>query len=129
MDSRKAEGMEFTINIATPDNGEKFVVELSNATLTNIEGYQAADADLTLTINRSDLETVMMGQKSLEAQIVAGKAKLDGDPSVLAKLASTMVDFELGFEILPGTKPAVVEASAETANPFEVDAVGLKGKK
>ena len=29
MDSRKAEGMEFTINLVTPDNGEKFVVELS----------------------------------------------------------------------------------------------------
>ncbi len=27
MDSRKAEGMEFTINLATPDNGEKFLIE------------------------------------------------------------------------------------------------------
>ena len=25
MDSRKAEGMRFTINLVTPDNGEKFV--------------------------------------------------------------------------------------------------------
>ncbi len=45
--------MEFTINLITPDNGEKFVVELSNATLTNIEGYLADDADLTITINRT----------------------------------------------------------------------------
>ena len=35
--------MEFTINLVTPDNGEKFVLELFNATLTNIEGYQAED--------------------------------------------------------------------------------------
>ena len=34
MDSRKAEGMRFTINLITPDNGEKFVIELGNATLT-----------------------------------------------------------------------------------------------
>ena len=41
MDSRKAEGMRFTINLITPDNGEKFIVELENATLTNIEGFLA----------------------------------------------------------------------------------------
>jgi alkyl sulfatase BDS1-like metallo-beta-lactamase superfamily hydrolase len=63
MDSRKVEDLEFTINLVTPDNGEKFVIELSSATLTNIEGYQADDADLTLTIDRADLEPVMMGQK------------------------------------------------------------------
>ena len=46
MDSRKAEGLSFTINLITPDNGEKFLVELENATLTNIQGYQAKNADL-----------------------------------------------------------------------------------
>ena len=35
----------------TPDNGERFVVELSNATLTNLKGFQGEDPDLTLTIN------------------------------------------------------------------------------
>ncbi len=49
MDSAKAEGHRFTMNLITPDNGEEFIVELSNATLTNIKGYQAArrrpDAD------------------------------------------------------------------------------------
>ncbi len=69
MDSRKAEGMRFTINLVTPDNGERFIVELENATLTNIAGFQAEKPDLTLTINRSDLELTMMGTKTLEAQI------------------------------------------------------------
>ncbi len=31
MDSRKAEGMRFAINLITPDNGEKFLIELENA--------------------------------------------------------------------------------------------------
>ena len=53
-DSRKAEGIwRFTINSTTPD-GEKFLVELENATLTNIKGFLARNPDLTLTINRSD---------------------------------------------------------------------------
>ena len=78
MDSRKAEGLRFTINLVTPDNGEKFIVELENATLTNIAGFQADKPDLTLTINRSDLEQTMMGAKTLEAQIADGTAKVDG---------------------------------------------------
>jgi alkyl sulfatase BDS1-like metallo-beta-lactamase superfamily hydrolase len=39
LDSRKAEGHDFKINLVTPDTDEKFVVELSNANLTNIEGF------------------------------------------------------------------------------------------
>ena len=31
--------MRFTMNLITPDNGEKFIVELENATLTNIKGF------------------------------------------------------------------------------------------
>ncbi|MCU9840267.1 MBL fold metallo-hydrolase, partial [Ruegeria sp. WL0004] len=65
MDSRKAEGMRFTINLVTPDNGEKFIIEMENATLTNIEGYQADNPDLTLVIDRSDLEMTMMGAVDL----------------------------------------------------------------
>ena len=104
MDSRKAEGMRFTINLITPDNGEKFLIELENATLTNIKGFLADNPDLTLTINRSDLEQTMMGAKTLEAQIKDGTAKVQGDAGILEKLSSTMVDFDPRFEIMPGTK-------------------------
>lgn len=117
MDSRKAEGMEFTINLITPDNGEQFLVELSNATLTNIKGYLADSPDLTLTINRSDLEQTMMGAKTLEAQINDGTAKVQGDSSVLTKLASTMVDFDPRFEIMPGTHPDRTKVLRH--NPYE----------
>jgi alkyl sulfatase BDS1-like metallo-beta-lactamase superfamily hydrolase len=122
MDSRKAEGLRFTINLITPDNGEKFLIELENATLTNIQGFLADKPDLTLTINRSDLEQTMMGAKTLEAQIAAGTAKVQGDASVLKQLASTMVDFDPRFEIMPGTKAR--DTKIEHADPYE--AVPLK---
>jgi alkyl sulfatase BDS1-like metallo-beta-lactamase superfamily hydrolase len=106
MDSRKAEGLRFTINLITPDNGEKFIVELDHATLTNIKGYLAEKPDLTLTINRADLELTMMGAKTLEAQIADGTCKAEGDLSILKSLASTMVEFDPRFEIMPGTHPS-----------------------
>ena len=116
MDSRNAEGLRFTINLITPDNGERFVVELENATLTNIKDFLAKNPDLTITINRSDLEQVMLGKKTLDAQIADGTAKIDGDASVLQKLAATIVDFDPRFEITPGTKPT---AEREQIDPYE----------
>ena len=93
MDSRKAEGMRFTINLITPDNGEKFL---------------------------SDLEKTMMGAKPLEAQITDGTAKVQGDASILKKLAATMVDFDPRFEIMPGTKLTAPEPTKGDA--FEAEA-------
>lgn len=124
MDGDKAEGMAFTINLITPDNGEKFVIELSSSTLTNIEGYQADDADLTLNISRLGMAMVMTGKKSLMSQVEDGSAKVEGDISVLKQLASTMVHFELGFEIMPGTKGPSPE---KDMNDFEVE-LEVKGE-
>ncbi len=125
MDSRKAEGMEFTINLITPDNGEKFIVELSNATLTNIEGFLSDDPDLTITINRSDLEAVMAGSKTLKAQIADGTAKVEGDTGILDKLASMMVVFDPGFEIMPGTHGA---NTPEDLNDYEYGLFEIRGE-
>ena len=116
MDPRKAEGLRFTINLVTPDNGEQFIIEMTDATLTNIEGFQAPAPDLTLTINRSDLEQTMMGAKTLEAQIADGTATVDGDVGVLTQLAGLMVDFDPRFEIMPGTKALTEVAHAD---PYE----------
>ena len=125
MDSRKAEGMEFTINLITPDNGEKFLIELSNATLNNIEGFLADDPDLSITINRSDLEAVMAGAKTLKAQIADGRAKVEGKTEILDQLASTLVVFDPRFEILPGTQGP---ATPEDLNDYEYGPFELRGE-
>ncbi len=125
MASDKAAGMEFTINLITPDNGEKYLIELSNATLSNIEGFQDENADLTVTINRSDLDLVMMGVKSLDEMIADGTAKTEGDTSVIDKLKSTLIHFELRFEILPGTVP--VGDQQLNRNPFQQDMPAVQG--
>jgi alkyl sulfatase BDS1-like metallo-beta-lactamase superfamily hydrolase len=119
MDATKAGDMEFTVNLLTPDNGEKFVVELSNSTLTNIEGFQADDADLTLTINRSDLEMTMMGVKSMESQIADGTATVEGDAGIISRLASTLVVFSPDFPMVPGARS---DGDVQEQNPYEVGA-------
>ena len=105
VDSVRADGLEFVINFETPDTGQQFVIELSGGTLTHIEGYRAAAADASISIDRSDLDIVITGQASLADQLQAGVATLRGDPLVLAELASILGTFNPAFEILPGTAP------------------------
>lgn len=109
MDGRQTSGMQFAINLVTPDNGEQYAIELSNETLTNIEGFQMPNPDLTLTVNRSDLEQVMMGVKTMMAMIEDGTAKVEGDATILARLGATMVDFDPRFPIMPGTQLRATE--------------------
>jgi alkyl sulfatase BDS1-like metallo-beta-lactamase superfamily hydrolase len=117
MDPKKADGMRFTINLVTPDNDEKYLVEMSNATLTNIKGEQAKNPDLTITLNRADLNMVMMGVNSFDDLIKAGKAKFDGDRKPFDQLRGLMVSFTPNFEILPGTAP---KTPTKDLNPFEL---------
>jgi alkyl sulfatase BDS1-like metallo-beta-lactamase superfamily hydrolase len=103
LDPEKAQGDSFVVNLITPDNGEQYVVELSNGTLTSLAGFTSEEADLTITLDRTDIEDAMIGIRPLQQQVADGTARLEGDESVLMRLAQMLVTFELGFEILPGT--------------------------
>jgi alkyl sulfatase BDS1-like metallo-beta-lactamase superfamily hydrolase len=121
MDSKKAEELglgPYTMNLITPDNGEKFAIELSNATFTNVEGFIHDDPDLSITIDRKDLEQIMMGRKSFAMSIEDGTAKAKGNVNILGDIASTLVNFQIGFEILPGTAGPAREAGL---NPYEFE--------
>jgi alkyl sulfatase BDS1-like metallo-beta-lactamase superfamily hydrolase len=117
MNPRKADGMQFTINLVTPDNGEKYVVEMSNATLTTLKGFQAPKPDLTVTVNRADLNQVMMGAASFDDLIKSGRARFEGNRTGFDQLRSILVPFTPDFEIMPGTAP---KQRATPPKPFEV---------
>jgi alkyl sulfatase BDS1-like metallo-beta-lactamase superfamily hydrolase len=120
LDSKKADGVDFVINLVTPDNNEEFVVELSNGVLTNIKGHQAEKPDLTITVDRADLETVMMGMATFDALVSAGKARLDGSREPFDRLKGMLVQFSPDFELLPGTKPSTSGPAAAT-DAFQQD--------
>ena len=59
----------------------------------------------------------MMGAFSFDDQIKAGKAKLVGDRKPYEQLKTMLVQFSMGFEILPGTLPA--KSDEKPTNTFE----------
>ena len=105
MDPKRADGMRLTINLVTPDNGEKYLIELSNATLTNIKGIQSPKPDLTITVDRAELNRVMLGVATFDQLGQEGKATFDGDRNAIYKLRDLMVTFTPDFEFIPGSAP------------------------
>ncbi|RLE12662.1 MAG: alkyl/aryl-sulfatase [Actinobacteria bacterium] len=103
LDSTLVEDLEFVANVRHPDTGEELVVELSNATLTTQVGFQAPAPDFTLTIPRSAFEEVLAGEITVFDQIEASIATLEGDGVGLRRLFDALVEFDLLFELLPGT--------------------------
>jgi len=118
LDVSKAEGKHFIINFITPDNDEKYLIELSNSALTNIEGVQSPKADLTITVNRSDLEDILMGKTSFDDKIKEGKAKLKGNRKPYDELGNMLTTFTMEFELIPGTLPDATAAPAK-GHPFK----------
>ena len=70
-----------------------------------------------MTVNRADLNQVMMGQASFDDLLASGKARFEGDRSGFDRLRSILVPFTPDFEILPGTAGKV---PTPAPNPFEV---------
>jgi alkyl sulfatase BDS1-like metallo-beta-lactamase superfamily hydrolase len=105
LDSKQAEGVSYKVNLLTPDNGEKYAIELNNSALTSVRDFQIPTPDLTVTVNRSDIEKMLLGAASLEQLVSAGKVRLEGDARLLEQIKGMFVQFDSGFEILPGTLP------------------------
>ncbi len=55
---------------------EKFLIEMSKATLTNIKGYQSNNPDLSITVNRADLNQIMLGLNFISRVRAGRKSKI-----------------------------------------------------
>ena len=69
----------------------------------------------------------MAGQKSFAASIEDGTAKAEGNVDILGEIASTLVTFQIGFEVLPGTAGRAVESDL---NPYSIseNSIQLSGE-
>lgn len=100
LNTEKAIAHHFKINFVFPDRNEKFLLELSNAHLNNIENIQDKHADLTVTINRKDLDLLLLKQQSFQQLQKSGAMKLDGNGKVFGQLLMMMDEFSFWFNIV-----------------------------
>ncbi|WP_259753294.1 alkyl/aryl-sulfatase [Pseudomonas sp. GCEP-101] len=100
LNAEKAEGEDFAINLVLPDKDEQYLLELKNSHLNNIKGVQSENAGQTVTIDRADLNRLMLKQVSPVRLVFEGKLKSSGNPLLLAKLFGMLEDFDFWFDIV-----------------------------
>jgi alkyl sulfatase BDS1-like metallo-beta-lactamase superfamily hydrolase len=99
LNGAKAGDRKLTINARFPDLQADYVLLVRNGALTHREGSSDA-ADVSLTVNRSDFNDVILGQTKLTEQIAAGTAKLDGNADALHEFIELLDTFEFWFNIV-----------------------------
>lgn len=100
VDSIKAQHVPFSMNIIIEK--DIYFVEMSNGNLSNIQVEKAhPSADATITLDQASFTNILLGQTDLVKLIESKEATLEGDNTVLQKLASTLVKLDAGFEVVP----------------------------
>jgi alkyl sulfatase BDS1-like metallo-beta-lactamase superfamily hydrolase len=100
LNADKAAGKTISFNLTLTDRDETFVVGVENSALHYSKGKPSDSADASVSISRSDLNEVMMGQTTKEKQVVSGKAKITGDTQKLGEFVTWLDNFDFWFNIV-----------------------------
>jgi alkyl sulfatase BDS1-like metallo-beta-lactamase superfamily hydrolase len=96
----RAAGLTLVFNLELTDTGDKYVVGLENAAIHYSKDRSQPNADASIVLTRDAMNDVMLGTVTMEKQIVAGKAKLTGDPMKLSQFVSCLDTFDFWFNIV-----------------------------
>ena len=97
---KKAEGKIAAVKLVMPDTSQSFLLTLENSVMNHIKSKPGQKADLTLTLNRSALNDILLGQAKLTALIADGRAKVEGRQEALTDLLGCLEPFEFWFNIV-----------------------------
>ena len=100
LNNTKAGDQQIKLNWIFSDTNEKYAMELQNAALSHIEGYQIQNADATVTLDRSTLDNIMLGEQTFEDAISSGAVTVDGEASKLTDLLGMLDTFDFWFNIV-----------------------------
>ncbi len=107
VDSLKAQHTPFTMSINLKGTSDYYYVEMSNGNLSNIQLDKAKAADAELVLDDASFKQILFGQATLAQLIEQKKIDFKGDQSAVEKLASSLVEFNPAFEVVPFSKKQV----------------------
>jgi alkyl sulfatase BDS1-like metallo-beta-lactamase superfamily hydrolase len=96
----KAAGKKITLNLVFPDTQDKYVLALENGALNHTAKAQIKDADATVTMTRTVLNNIVLGETTLDKAITDDKVTVQGSKESLAELVSMLDTFEFWFNIV-----------------------------
>ncbi|MFN3744419.1 MAG: alkyl/aryl-sulfatase [Hyphomicrobiaceae bacterium] len=96
----KAEGFRTTQNWLFTDTGERFCVIVSNSAMSTSARRLALAPEATVTLKRSDLDSIIAEKSTLETAVASGTIQIAGNAAGVFALFALFDTFERMFEIV-----------------------------
>lgn len=100
LNSDKAEGKKLVINWNFTDTGEKFILNLENSALTYMSGKLSANADATLSLKRTTLNSIMAGDTTFLKEIAGSNITVEGNALKMAELQGMIDEVVPDFSVV-----------------------------
>jgi alkyl sulfatase BDS1-like metallo-beta-lactamase superfamily hydrolase len=96
----KAADKSIVLNLDVTDIGAQYVLTVEHGVLNYAKGRQATNADVTVTITRSALNSLVVGEATIPQKLAAGEVKIEGRQAALGELQALMDTYEFWFNIV-----------------------------
>ena len=93
-----AAGKKIGLNIDFTDLKQQYGLAVENAVLNY--GQPLPQADATLTLTKATLDSIQMGEVTVDEAIAAGDLKIDGNPAALSNFLGLLDTFPFWFNIV-----------------------------
>lgn len=102
----KAAGKTIKMNLDFPDTNQKYLLVVQYGVLQYHKDRQANDADVSLTLNRADLNQIIGGQLKFDQGIASGKIKVHGNSKRFDDFLALLDTFNPWYQVVMpiGTK-------------------------
>lgn len=100
LNTARAQGKSMRINWKQPNGGQTYALELRNSVLIYSPNKTLSDAHTTLTMKTSDFARATMGRTTLDQEVKAGHASIEGDGGQVEQLLGMLDRFEVMFPIV-----------------------------
>jgi alkyl sulfatase BDS1-like metallo-beta-lactamase superfamily hydrolase len=99
LNGEKAAGKKIVLNIAFTDLKESYTLTVENGALTAKQSL-ATSADATVTLAKTTLDNIELGQTTLKDSIAAGDVKIEGKEEALSDFLGLLDNFPFWFNIV-----------------------------
>lgn len=99
LNAEKAAGKNLVLNVNFTDLNKTYALSVENAAL-NVDEKAAAKADANVTLTKTTLDDVQLGQVTLEAAIAKGDVKVEGRKEALGEFLAMLDAFPFWFNIV-----------------------------
>ncbi|MBS4168132.1 alkyl sulfatase dimerization domain-containing protein [Parachlamydia sp. AcF125] len=96
----KAAENPMSINFELPDQDKKYFIQIKNGVLHYFSNKNQDAADLSITINRKDLDSLIIGKTTIDGLTKAGKLSIKGEKGNFQRFLSLFDKFNPWFNLV-----------------------------